>query len=419
MQNFSIPYKRLTAEGDYLSWKKNLAHWCFFNFFLVALLGLGLRSFSVFSVPFLNYKFLIHAHSHFAFGGWILPAILLMIVKYFPEFTNKISLQQLRLVSGSLIISAYGMLLSFPFVGYAPVSIAFSTISMIAAIYMGVLLWKAMKGVKSVSYNFLRAGIIFLALSSLGPMATAPLIATGNNFSPLYSNAIYFYLHFQYNGWFTFAILAVLYQLLGSEAKYGKIAFWLLAGACGPAYLLSVLWVKPPDYIFIIAFMAALAQLAGVVFLLIDLFRLKGKWQISKVIIYVAMSVFVMKNMIQLASAFPEVVDMATARRNFIIAYLHMVLLGFVSLFLIGSLIKGNERHVRPGFIAGLTTFFVAFLITETLLVMNASGIWVELGGLAFVELIFIASIFLPTGIFFIWNGTRRMREFSAVRKIG
>lgn len=405
MQNLIFPYEKQGSLDDIQLWKRNLAQWCFFNFFLVATIGLGLRSFSVFSIPFLNYKFVIHAHSHFAFGGWIMPALLLMIVKFFPAFLQRISLRDLRMISGTMIFSAYGMLLTFPFMGYAAASISFSTINMFAGLYMAVKLWKAMKGENSIPYYFLRAGLVFLALSSLGPLATAPLVATGNGGTPLYSNSIYFYLHFQYNGWFTFAVLAVVYAMIGDKARHGRLAFWLLAAACIPAYFLSILWIRPPAIFYIISFIAAATQLAGAFLVLRDFFRARGKWEVSGIVISIAMLVFLAKNLIQLASSFPEVVDMATSRRNFIIAYLHMVLLGFVSLFLIGSIVKGFERYTRPIFSHGLILFFLAFLVTETLLVLNASGIWIELGNYAFVELIFIASIFLPAGIFLIWQG--------------
>ena len=42
-----------------------------FNLMLVAFLGMILRYKILFSLPFLDQKHLLHAHSHFAFSGWV------------------------------------------------------------------------------------------------------------------------------------------------------------------------------------------------------------------------------------------------------------------------------------------------------------------------------------------------------------
>lgn len=404
-----------TSPDSILQWKRGVVNWSIFNFFLVALIGLGLRSFSVFSIPLLNYKFVIHAHSHFAFGGWIMPALLFMLMKFFPEFQDKIPVKTLRFTTRALFISAYGMLLSFPFSGYAPVSIGFSTINMLASLYMGVHLWKAMKGMNGTTYKFLKAAIVFLFISSLGPFATAPIIISGNAGTPLYHNAIYFYLHFQYNGWFTFAILATIYKILGKDAQYSRPAFWLLATPCVPAFFLSVLWSNPPSFFYTVSLIAASAQLLGVFLLVRDIFRKKFNLQFISILMYISIFFFVIKNVIQFASAFPEVVNMATARRNFIIAYLHMVLLGFVSTFIIFAFLKGNELFTRVSIRVGFVMFFTAFIVTELLLVANASGIWLEYGPYTFVDFIFIGSIFLPLGLFFIWRGSTHLVVYDLI----
>ena len=48
---------------------------CLLNLFLVALLGVVLRYKIAFSLPFIDQRNLLHAHSHFAFAGWISQSI--------------------------------------------------------------------------------------------------------------------------------------------------------------------------------------------------------------------------------------------------------------------------------------------------------------------------------------------------------
>ena len=218
-----------------------------FDLLLLSVIGVTLRAYPIFPVPLFDYKNLLHAHSHFAFGGWVMPILLAIILKYFPEFTQRISYRHLRNISVSILVSAYGMLLSFPFQGYAPVSIAFSTLSIFAGFYMAFALWKAAGASNTPSVLFLKTGLVFLVISAAGPFATGPLIAMGKAGTALYYNAVYFYLHFQYNGWFTFAILAVAYKMIEKKGPpvNGKLVYRLFTAACIPAYFLSTLWSQP------------------------------------------------------------------------------------------------------------------------------------------------------------------------------
>src|SRR5215213_109055 len=83
------------------------------NLFLIAVLGLILRSYSFTAIP-LDYKNLLHGHSHFAFGGWVMPILIWMIMQYFPELVMKIPFPHWRNIVVMVLLSAYGMLLSFP-----------------------------------------------------------------------------------------------------------------------------------------------------------------------------------------------------------------------------------------------------------------------------------------------------------------
>ena len=60
------------------------------NLFIVALLGLLMRYKIGFAFPFLDQKHLQHAHSHFAFAGWISHTlIVLMIIFLEKKAVNK------------------------------------------------------------------------------------------------------------------------------------------------------------------------------------------------------------------------------------------------------------------------------------------------------------------------------------------
>ena len=396
--------------------KKSTCTLAFFNLFLVAAVGVVLRTYPLLPISFPAYKNLLHAHSHFAFGGWVMPILFVLIIKYFSELANSIAFRHLKNIAVLFLFSAYGMLLSFPFRGYAAVSIGFSTLSILASFYMAVVFWKASTRVHNpVSIRFLKAGLVFLVVSSIGPFATAPLIALGKTGTPIYYNAIYFYLHFQYNGWFTFAILALLYKMLERKnlGAHGKLVYSLFTFGCVPAYFLSTLWNHPPAVFYIIALIAAILQVIATVFLLKDIRQLKWKKKYIGRIFKTAILFFVLKTFLQLLSASPGIASIAYTHRNFIIAYLHMVLLGFISAFALAAILKGNEFFITPSMKKGILLFCISFLSTEILLVLNASGINIALAGLTYSQLLLLFSLFFPIGCLLIWNSSRKLFVFQ------
>src|SRR5215204_3925586 len=371
-----------------------------FNFFIVSVVGLLLRAYPLYSIPIVSFKNVLHAHSHFAFGGWIMPALLAMLLKYFPEIASLLSIRHIRNISVMMFVSSYSMLMSFPFEGYALVSILFSSLSIGAGFYMAYIFWIATSYYKQqASIRFLRAGLVYLTISALGPFATGPLIAMGCAGSPIYFNSIYFFLHFQYNGWFTFAILAIVYKMLNLETRSSKWAFYLMSISCAPAYFLSTLWSHPGIELNVVGGTAAVLQLIAACLILPDFTRRRSYIQANNGLFQLAIMFFVLKNVLQLASSFPEVADIVYRHRNFTIAYLHMVLLGFVTLFLLGAIVDRkcivNHRRLRTS----TTLFILSFLVTEILLVVNASGYNIAIGPFRFHALIFSASVLLPLSI--------------------
>ena len=53
------------------------------NFIVLTILGLVLRYIHIGSSGGINYQFLLHAHSHFAFAGWMFFAIALLVFLHY------------------------------------------------------------------------------------------------------------------------------------------------------------------------------------------------------------------------------------------------------------------------------------------------------------------------------------------------
>lgn len=102
----------------------------FAYFLLAALLGVVLRSFASVGIP-INYRFIVHTHSHIALLGWVYVAITTLLYKLFVQ--TPIADKKYRYVFGLTQLTLIGMLWTFPFQGYALFSIIFSTLFLFAS----------------------------------------------------------------------------------------------------------------------------------------------------------------------------------------------------------------------------------------------------------------------------------------------
>ncbi|WP_157600748.1 hypothetical protein [Rufibacter sp. DG15C] len=383
---------------------------------VVASLGLVLRYMMVGTVPGVNYKYLLHAHSHVALLGWLYSAVTVALQVVFlpPEVHSKRTYSWQFWLSQ---VAVLGMLFSFPVQGYAAVSITFSTAHILLSYWFIYQFLKdakvegIAKGQHQVSFLFVQASLFFLTISSLGPWSLGPIMATGHSGSSLYYNAIYFYLHFQYNGWFTFAVLGLVFWLLEyrqipfSLGK-GRAIFWMLFWACLPEYLLSILWTKPAGWVYVLSGIAAVGQLVALTQLIMllwpqrkTLLLLFAPW--SRFLITGALAALALKTCMQVATAFPYFADLAYQIRNFIIGYLHLVLIGFISFFLFAFFEVGGWLMIKTKLSKwGIGLFVLSFLTTEGLLFLQGIFSWVQFGSLPqYHLLLFIASIFLLVGM--------------------
>lgn len=373
--------------------QQRLLVFAFVNLLLVALLGVLLRSFPFLSgFPF-SYQNILHGHSHFAFTGWVMLVLFALLMKYFPQIRGKISYHHWRNIAVLILVSAYGMLVAFPLQGYKAVSIAFSTVAILATVYLTIVVAKTLSGFeKTTSHYFVKWALFYATLSSVGPFALGPLMAMGKSGSLFYFDAIYFYLHFQYNGFFTFMVLALLYRTLEQQgaAINGKNVFLLLHVALVPAYALSMLWHQPSILFNWVGGVAALLQLTGVFYLLKDVWRSKYP---KSFLLQLSLAALVVKCLLQVFSAFPLMAHLAYEQRNLVIAYLHLVLLGFVSVFVFDAVLQQGKKVGL-----GISVFLFSFFSTEGLLVLQAFGAIVSFRIPFYPEILLACSAFFPVG---------------------
>ena len=189
------------------------------NLLLVAVLGLLMRYKIGFEFPFLDQKHLQHSHSHFAFSGWISHTLMVLMIGFLEKRINITDTQFIKKYNFLLIanlICSYGMLISFILQGYGLISILFSTFSIVIACVFTFFYFKDLKLIshEDLSKNWFKAALFFNVISSFGTFALAYMMATKNLPQDYYLSSIYFYLHFQYNGWFWFACVGLFINQL-------------------------------------------------------------------------------------------------------------------------------------------------------------------------------------------------------------
>ena len=189
------------------------------NLLIVAVIGLLMRYKIGFEFPFLDQKHLQHSHSHFAFSGWISHTLMVLMIVYLEKRTKNIENRLTEKYSSILtanLICAYGMLVFFIIQGYGLISIVFSTSSIIVSCVFAYYFVKDLKLISDddLSKNWFKAALFFNVISSFGTFALAYMMITKNIHQEEYLASIYYYLHFQYDGWFYFACMGLFFHLL-------------------------------------------------------------------------------------------------------------------------------------------------------------------------------------------------------------
>lgn len=355
--------------------KELYARGALIGFLVLALSGCLLRLMFVAAPEGLNYQFLLHSHSHFAFSGWIFQALTLLLVQSFlPDPAAK----KFRWVWIANLCASFGMLISFLLWGYNAVSISFSTLFIIAGWWFSIVMYKAGRrlpgGMASKpAGDLLNAALVYLSISAIGPFAIGPIAAAGLKSSPLYMDAIYFFLHFQMNGWMLLASLALVLKMNGVEEyteKFRRVYVRIFIWSTAPLFLLFTLWAGNTAVSGLLAVIAAMLNLIGWFGMLCGLRRLINT---SSMLTRMSLLALTLKVLFQPLICFPDLGNWVFANRNVIIGYIHLLMLGAISPIIIGNFIKlGYMKHSKIHILAGAfalnTVVYVAALFLQPLL---------------------------------------------------
>jgi hypothetical protein len=387
--------------------KINYARWAIINFVVLSVFGIALRCMQLCDLPFLNYQFILHAHSHFAFAGWMFFAIALLITqivagdRYTPGF---------KYVFIAALISAYGMLFSFSFQGYKIVSITFSTLFILVTYRFTYLVFK--KGllrnkVNETAHELIKGALTFLCISSLGPFLLGPLAALGYKNSSLYQDAIYFYLHFQMNGFMFLASLGLIAAIFlnATSSKRRNIWMALFIYSTIPLYFIFTLWDRPNEPVRILACLGAGLNLVS--WLMICLYSRK-EWDQFSFLVKAALIAATLKIVFQVLVCMPSIGEWAFLNRNLIIGYIHLLTLGTVMPVIIDQFVKRGFFKMRK-MVSIVSWCYITVTVVYLLLLFIQpllSLMPITIPGYQFL-LFILCFLFLPIGLVLLANTKR------------
>ena len=349
-----------------------------FNFLIVALLGVTMRYKILYSMPFLDQKHLQEAHSHFAFYGWITNVIYVLILNYMHKINAQIDLKKYEKLIVVNLIASFTMLGAFLYGGYFWASIAGSTVALLCSFVFFFFFVRDAKKIQDFSKFWFLAGLFFAVISSVGVFNLGYMMMSKTATQDLYLASEYYYLHFQYNGFFIFSCIGFLLFSMkqagsGISEKQNKLIFWLLFVGCVIGYGLSVLWMKMPVSIFAAIVVATIMQTIGAVLLFVFIKKnwtnLVLKWSpMHRFVLLYAGFAFAVKIALQLGSTIPALNQFAFGFRNVVIAYLHLVLLMCIATFLINQILATQYFTITNKLLMGFKLLLLGIFLNELIL---------------------------------------------------
>lgn len=342
-----------------------------FYFVVVGILGTWLRARFVGLMPLaLQPANVIHAHSHVAFFGWASPALFAGIYYVLPRLTGQplagvsVIHWQLRLTH----LATIGALITFAAGGYNPASIVFSSLNGLVWYAFVWVYWKNTAGLPRplpVTLRYFHVATALLVLCSLGTWIVGGLTGAGVT-NPLWQAfGLHLFLNNFIDGWLLVGLLGLMTFLLSDRSTkfstdHSVAARGDDAWAARPLLWMAVLTplsffadVIPAEPAPVLAVIGVVTRTALVLPYGVFLWRALQRYFVrmaddasrkrqetrprasAAAVLLLAMTVFLLGKIVAHAGS---IVAALVPSRQLTIAYLHLNLLGFFSVGIVGVL---------------------------------------------------------------------------------
>lgn len=377
------------------------------NLLIAASIGALLRSVYLVEIPFVRFKPMLHAHSHVAMLGWLFIALAIFLLRdETPDGPSRLS----RRLLGVAQLAVVAMLFSFPVQGYGSVSIPAASLHLLVSYGLGWRIWVATKGWAAQGSRLLaRMAVVMMAISTIGVWAIGPILANKLFGSEIYYWSIQFFLHFQFNGWFWFAALALWSRWAethGVARPLDRLTIRLWTVSAFLTFALAIAWSERHAAVYAVNSVGVILQ-AWAGWRTAQAIRHAQATLYSKAALWAwrcvtyALIGMGLKVLMQAAVAIPQVAILAFTIRNYVIGFIHLNMLGAISLMLFSmALLEGWFVSTHRTARIGLSLFTAGVLLTELILFAQGTMWWLGWGNMpGYYAWLFSCSLLLPAGV--------------------
>ena len=303
-----------------------------------------------------NYTAIRHAHSHLLYFGWVTVGLMALIWHFLPTLTGRALPRGVEL---QMAASALLALLSFPAFwinGYGVTQIGSAELPLgsMAAGLNGVV-WLIFAALyarttwglveRPLPVQLWDWAVVLLLFAFSGALGLVASIALGSSSLLLQQLSLHLFLDLFGVGWFSLALLGVLWAALGREAPpAGWLPTQSLALLLAPTFILGV---SPALVTTDMFWVAALANVAAAMLLGRHLLALWRQRQLLPIFVRFGLLILGVHLLTALAVAWPGVWQWS-AGTQLRVFFLHNFLLGWVSSTLMGILLQQRHAHTRP-----------------------------------------------------------------------
>lgn len=377
------------------------------NLLIAASIGALLRSVYLVEIPFVRFKPMLHAHSHVAMLGWLFIALTIFLLRdETPNGPSRLS-RRLLFVAQLAVVA---MLFSFPVQGYGSVSIPAASLHLLMGYALGWRIWVATKDWAAQGSRLLaRIAVVMMAISTIGLWAIGPILANKLFGSEIYYWSIQFFLHFQFNGWFWFAALALWSRWAethGLARPLDRLTIRLWTVSAFLTFALAIAWSERHAAVYAVNSVGVILQ-AWSGWRTAKAIRQAQATLYSKAALWAwrcvtyALTGMGLKVLMQAAVAVPQIAILAFTIRNYVIGFIHLNMLGAISLMLFSmALLEGWFVSTHRTARIGLSLFTAGVLLTELLLFAQGTLWWLGWGNMpGYYAWLFGCSLLLPLGV--------------------
>jgi hypothetical protein len=313
---------------------------------------------------FFNAEYLLHGHSHVALLGWTFLALAGLVLEAGAR-RSRLPVRSLKVLAALVTLVTVVLFIAFIRDGYAPLSIAMSTIHMLLGY---ILAWIFFRHARTDSNTgaryFLEGAVFWMVMATAGPW----LLAIGRGLSPFWLDAaVQYYLHLFFNGWLLFGLAGLSWRYLVNP-RFHKLTwpFWLMMAGLLPA-LLPRLGPLAPEMLSISGSVITAAGLAGgalfaagglavVWFTFVSIRDSRSSWRMSPEtrigisLLWIGLGGSLPVLMLPVIMAWPPVGDWWMQSDFLTIGFIHLHLLVAVSFLLLFAVIQRMTLVSAAGF---------------------------------------------------------------------